>query len=125
MLEFNLSQRERQILIQLIDLASNSKEQFEARIADLAGFGPGRELARIPFGCGGASMSLTKRDLRLLKDEGLIHFHWHTADHGTGRLSSLGLDAVSRKFHANEADAAALALAADKRAVAADEAAIV
>src|SRR4030095_9271939 len=44
-------------------------------------------------------MQVTKRDLRLLKDEGLIHFRWHLPDRGTGRLSSLAFDAVDTNFH--------------------------
>ena len=70
-------------------------------------------------------MELTKRDLRLLKDEGLVHFRWHTPDRGTGRLSSLAFDAVKNNFHdpANT-DAAAVASTASDRAIIADEQAI-
>ena len=82
MLEYNLTQRERQIVVRLLDLSQHSKEQFEARLVDPAGTGPSRELARLDFGFGGGghSMELTKRDLRLLKDEGLIHFRGHLPD---------------------------------------------
>jgi hypothetical protein len=127
MLEFNLTQRDRQILMQLIDLSRRSREQFEAHIPDVAATGPGRETARITFGAAEPSMTVTKRDLRLLKDEGMIHFRWHTPTQGSGRLSSVAIDAVDRNFHASDADvdAAALALAEDQRALAADKAAIV
>lgn len=126
MLEFNLTQRERQLLIQLIELSRNSKDQFETRLADPTSVGPARELARLVFGTSGPGMTLTKRDLRLLKDEGLIHFRWQTPEQGSGRLSSVAIEAVGRMFHPSEdeVDAAALAVAADKRAVIADEAAI-
>jgi hypothetical protein len=70
-------------------------------------------------------MELTKRDLRVLKDEGLIYFRWHLPDRGTGRLSSLAFDAVNTNFHNPGAgDAAALAAAASRLAVVADEKAI-
>jgi hypothetical protein len=70
-------------------------------------------------------MELTKRDLRVLKDEGLIHFRWHLPDRGQGRLSSLAFDAVKRNFHSpGSSDAADLAAAAGELAVAADEEAI-
>jgi hypothetical protein len=125
MLEYNLTQRERQIIIRLLDLCQRSKDHFEARIIDPAAAGPSRELARLDFGDGGDSMEITKRDLRVLKDEGLIHFRWHLPDRGTGRLSSLAFDAVNSNFHESDSgDAAALAAAASKRAVDADEKAI-
>src|SRR3954471_22414765 len=125
MLQYNLTQRERQIIVRLIDLSQRSKEQFEARLVDPAAPGPGRELARLDFGGEGHSMELTKRDLRVLKDEGLIHFRWHLPDRGTGRLSSLAFEAVNNNFHdAETGDAATLAAAASKRAVDADEKAI-
>jgi len=124
-LEYNLTQRERQIVIRLIDLSQHSKERFEARIVDPAATGPSRELARLDFGGEGHSMELTKRDLRVLKDEGLIHFRWDRPDRGTGRLSSLAFDAVNRNFHnSGSSDAAATAAAASKLAVVADEEAI-
>lgn len=110
-MDYNLMQRERQILVRLLDLSRHSKDQFEARVLDPAATGPSRELARVDFGGEGHSMELTKRDLRLLKDEGLIHFRWHLPDRGTGRLSSLAFDAVSRNFH-EPASAGAAALAA-------------
>jgi hypothetical protein len=70
-------------------------------------------------------MELTKRDLRVLNDEGLIHFRWHLPNRGTGRLSSLAFDAVKTNFHDTDStDAAALAAAAGKLAVLADEEAI-
>jgi hypothetical protein len=125
MLDFNLTQRERQILIQLIDLSSNSKDQFETCIANPASVGPARELASLSFAPNGPAMTLTKRDLRLLKDEGLIHFRWQTPEYGAGRLSSAAIEAVSRNFHPAEPNAAAVALAAGKQAVIDDEAAIV
>lgn len=126
MLAYNLTQRERQILIRLVELTHHSKEQFEARIVDLSAAGPVRELARLDFGGGpGHSMELTKRDLRLLKDEGLIHFRWDLPDRGRGRLSNLAFEAVASNFDGGDAtDAATKAAAAGERAVIADEAAI-
>jgi len=125
MLEYNLTQRERQILIQLLDLSQHSKDYFEARILDPTADGPARELAQLDFGGDGLSMDLTKRDLRVLKDEGFIYFRWNHVDHGTGRLSSLAFEAVKSKFQAETpGDVAALAEAADKLAVIADEKAI-
>jgi hypothetical protein len=124
--EYNLTQRERQIIIRLIDLSKHSKEHFEARIVDPAAAGPSRELARLDFGGPGHTMELTKRDLRVLKDEGLIHFRWHRPNQGSGRLSGLAFDAVNSNFHAHDSDdAEALAAAASKLAVVADEQAIV
>src|SRR5687768_11885050 len=124
-LDYNLTHRERQILIQLLELSQQSKEHFDARIIDPDAAGPSRELARIDFGGGGQSMQLTKRDLRLLKDEGLIYFRWDQPDRGTGRLSSRAFHAVSSNFNtADPGDAAALAAAASKRADVADEQAI-
>ena len=124
-MEYNLTQRERQIVVRLLDLSRHSKDHFEARLVDAAAAGPGREVARLDFGGAGHSMELTKRDLRVLKDEGLIHFRWHLPDRGTGRLSSLAFSAVSSNFHdAGSSDAAALAAAAVKLAVVADEEAI-
>jgi len=113
-LEYNLTQRERQILIRLLELSRHSKEQFEARPADPVATGPARDLARLDFGGGaGQSMELTRRDLRVLKDEGLIHFRWHQPDHGVGRLASLAFDAVRTNFQGVDGgDAAALAAAA-------------
>src|SRR3954469_1287107 len=129
MLEYNPTQRERQILIQLLDLSQHSKEQFDARVVDSAAAGPARELARLYFGGGGGgdaqSIELTKRDLRVLKDEGLIHFRWHLPDRGTGRLSSLAFQAVNSRFqHPGAEDAAATAAAARGLADIADEKAI-
>jgi hypothetical protein len=128
MLEFNLTQRERQLLIQLLDLSQHSKEHFDARLIDPAATGPSRDLARLDFGGVGHSMELTKRDLRVLKDEGLIYFRWDLPDRGTGRLSSLAFAAVNNNFHnSGSGDAATLAAAATKLAhdaVVADEAAI-
>src|SRR5215208_7377041 len=114
-MEYNLTQREREIMIRLLELSQHSKDHFEARIIDPAATGPSRELARLDFGAAGKgshSMELTKRDLRLLKDEGLIHFRWHQPDRGTGRLSSLAFDAIKTNFQdAVATDAAALATA--------------
>ncbi len=130
MLDYNLTQRERQIVIQLVDLSQHTKEYFEARTLDPASAdGPARELARLDFGGPNHSMQLTKRDLRLLKDEGLIHFRWDRPDRGRGRLSSLAFEAVSSNFENPDADdaddaAAALATAASERAVVADQQAI-
>ena len=59
MLEFNLTERERQIVIRLLDLSQHSKEHFEARIVDPAAAGPSRELARLDFGGEGHWMELT------------------------------------------------------------------
>jgi len=125
-LEYNLTQRERQLIIQLIDLSQHSKEHFEARIVDpAAAAGPSRELVRLDFGGEGHSMELTKRDLRVLKDEGLIHFRWHLPDRGTGRLSSLAFEAVNNDFQSTDsADAASLADAADEQAARTARAAI-
>jgi hypothetical protein len=124
--EYNLTQRERQILVRLYELSQHSKEQFEAVIIDLAATGPSRELARLDFGGKGHSMEVAKRDLRLLNDEGLIHFRWELPDRGTGRLSSRAFDAVRSNFHNADASAAAAlaAATAGDLAVAADEAAI-
>ena len=125
MSEYHLTQRERQIVIRLLELSRHSKEHFEARIVDPAATGPSRELTRLDFGGVGHSMELTKRDLRVLKDEGLIHFRWHLADVGSGRLSSLAFDAVGRNFRDPDiGDAAAMAAAASRLAVVADEKAI-
>lgn len=127
MLEYNLTQRERQLLVKLLDLSRNSKDHFEARLMTGAGSGPKTELARLDFGGGaGKSMEMTKRDLRVLKDEGLIHFRWNLPDRGMGRLTSLAFEAVGSKFQESEsAGAAALAaVAASERAVIADEEAI-
>jgi hypothetical protein len=124
MLEYNLTQRERQIVIRLLDLSQHSKEHFEARIVDPAAAGPSHEVARLDFGGEGHSMEVTKRDLRVLKDEGLIHFRWHLPDRGTGRLSGLAFDAVNSNFNSDSSDAAALAAAASKLAVVADQEAI-
>jgi hypothetical protein len=126
MLQYNLTQRERQIVVRLLDLSQHSKEHFEARMVNPAAAGPAREVARLDFGGAGHSMELTKRDLRVLKDEGLIYFRWHLSDRGTGRLSSLAFDAVNSNFHdSHSADEAASAVAAGKLAVVADEEAIV
>src|SRR5207237_95422 len=82
-----------------------------------AAAGPARELARVDFGGAGHSIELTKRDLRVLKDEGLIHFRWDFPDRGTGRMSGLASSAVSSNFHdAVSGDAAALAATALKLA---------
>jgi hypothetical protein len=124
-LEYNLTQRERQLLIKLLELSRKSKDHFEARLMTDAGAGPKSELARLDFGGAGKSMELTKRDLRVLKDEGLIHFRWNVPDRGTGRLTTLAFEAVGSNFHEAESlDAAALAAAASERAVIADEDAI-
>src|SRR5687767_15245748 len=125
MLEFNLTQRERQLLTQLCQLSRQSKADFEAEVIDLAATGPTAELARLRFARNGPTMELTKRDLRVLKDEGLIHFRWHLPDRGTGRLSSLAFEAVGSNFHdSGPGDAAALEAAAARLAVVADEKAI-
>ena len=127
MSEYHLTQRERQIVIRLLELSQRSKEQFEARIVDPAATGPSREVARLDFGGVGHSMELTKRDLRVLKDEGLIHFRWHRPDVGSGRLSSLAFDAAGRNFRdpgTGTGDAAATAAAASRLAAVADEKAI-
>jgi len=132
MQEYNLTQRERQILIRLLDLSQHSKDFFEARIVNPdAADGPARELAQLDFGGNGLSMELTKRDLRVLKDEGLIYFRWDLNGQGTGRLSSLAFEAVKSKFQAETPGGAAaitqaanLAQVADKLAVIADEKAI-
>jgi hypothetical protein len=99
MSDYNLTQRERQIVVRLLDLSRHSKDHFEARLLDPAAAGPARELARLDFGGAGDSLELTKRDLRVLKDEGLIHFRWDRPDRGTGRLSSLAFSAVGSNFH--------------------------
>src|SRR5689334_3553113 len=102
MLEYNLTQRERQIVTRLLELSRHSKDRFDARLIDPTAAGPSRELARLDFG-GGQSMELTKRDLRLLKDEGLIHFRWHLPDRGVGRMSSLAFEAVDTDFQGADA----------------------
>ncbi len=130
MLDYNLTQRERELLIRLLDLSKRSKDHFEARILDPAAAGtPRGELARLDFGGvslgADLSMQLTRRDLRVLKDEGLIHFRWNDPDRGTGRLSSLAFEAVDSGFHTeNAGDAAAQAEAAGKLAAIADQKAI-
>ena len=118
MLEFNLTQRERQLLTQLCQLSRQSKADFEAEVIDLAATGPGAELARLRFSSKGPTMELTKRDLRVLKDEGFIHFRWDLPDGGTGRLTGRALAAVGSNFFTAADDAATVAAAA---AVAADE----
>ncbi|HEX8521563.1 MAG TPA: hypothetical protein VF669_04845 [Tepidisphaeraceae bacterium] len=126
-MEYNLTQRERQILIDLLKLSKNSKAGFEARV-DVDAQGPARERARLDFGLAGKVMELTKRDLRVLKDEGLILFRWHTPDQGAGRLTTLAFEAVGSNFQgAASSDAAAVAAAAAASASAvlvADEKAI-
>jgi hypothetical protein len=125
MLDYNLTQRERQIMIRLLELAQHSSaEYFQARVVDPAAVGPARELVHLDIG-DGQSMEMTKRDLRVLKDEGLIHFRWHLPDRGRGRLSNLALDAVNRNFRDGASnEGAAAAMAASARAVLADEEAI-
>jgi hypothetical protein len=126
-LEYNLTQRERDIILRLIELSRRSKAYFEARIVDPGAAGPSRELARLDFGGDGHSMELTKRDLRVLKDEGLIHFRWDSADRGRGRLSSLAFGAADSNFEAAGTEGAAAleaAAAAIRLAVVADEEAI-
>jgi len=121
MLQYNLTQRERQILIKLFELSRHSKDEFEAEIIDLAAAGPSSELARLDFGGKGQAMELTKRDLRTLKDEGFIHFRWDLPDRGMGRLTSRAFAAVGNHFHdppADKAAAAALAVAAAAAATA-------
>jgi hypothetical protein len=113
MLEYNLTQRERQILVRLIELSQQSKDQFEAVIINLAATGPTRELARLDFGSEDRSMQVTMRDLRVLKDEGLIYFRWDLPDRGTGRLSSRAFEAARLNFrNAESAETAAAAVAA-------------
>jgi len=126
MMEFSLTQRERELLIQLVGLSQRSKDHFDAWIVDpTAEAGPTRELARLDFGAEGASMELTKRDLRVFKDEGFIHFRWDFPNRGTGRLSSLALEAVKHNFaNSDPGAAAALEEAENKRLVLADQKAI-
>ena len=71
MSQYNLTQRERQLLIQLLNLSKHSKDHFEARLVEPAFSGPRSELAQLDFGGAGLSMEITKRDLRVFK---------HTAD---------------------------------------------
>jgi hypothetical protein len=125
MSEYNLTQRERQIVTRLLELSQHSKELFEAR-TNPAATGPSRDLATLDFGGEGHSMDLTKRDLRVLKDEGFLHFRWNRPDRGIGRLSSLAFAAVTSNFQEppDAAEVAALALAASELAVAEDEKAI-
>jgi hypothetical protein len=124
MLEFNLTQRERQLLIHLCTLSGQSKADFDAEIADLATAGPGAELVRLRFAPKGPAMELTKLDLRVLKDEGFIHFHWNLPDSGTGRLTSHALAAVESNFHGRPDSARAASAANDARAAIADGKAI-
>jgi len=124
-LQYNLTQRERQILVRLIDLSQHSKERFGARVVHPEAAGPSRELARLDFGGAGHSMELTKRDLRVLRDEGFIYFRWDQPESGTGRLSSLAFDAAKSNFHdAASTGAAERAAAATHLAAVADEQAI-
>lgn len=124
MLEYNLTQRERQIVLRLLELSQHTKERFTARLLDPDAAGPSGELARIEF-AGDQSIELTKRDLRVLKDEGFIHFRWDEPDRGRGRMSSLAFDAERDSFNApGSGDAAALAIAATERGLVADELAI-
>ena len=124
-MQYNLTQRDRQILIRLLDLSRQSRDVFDADIVDLAATGPSAELVRLHFDGEGDSMELTKRDLRVLKDEGLIHFRWDLPDHGSGRLSSRAFAAVQNNFQDVDArDAAAVAAAAGEMALVADEKAI-
>ncbi len=126
MLDYNLTQRERELLIRLLDLSNRSKDHFEAKILDPAAAGTAAgELARLDFGGDGLAMELTRRDLRVLKDEGLIYFRWNSLQQGTGRLSTLAFEAVDSGFQTGKGeDTAALAEAADKRAIIADQKAI-
>src|SRR3954447_3867053 len=124
--EYNLTQRERQILVRLLELSQHSKEQFEARV-NASPEAPAKEVARLHFAGGVQTMEVTKRDLRVLKDEGLIHFRWHAPDRGAGRLASLAFEAVGTNFQGTaSSDAAALSAAAATASalVVADEKAI-
>lgn len=124
MLAYNLTQRERQLVLELIRLSQHSKEHFETRILNPGAEGPSGELTRLDFGEGN-TIELTKRDLRLLKDEGLIYFRWYASDHGMGRLSSLAFEATSSNFQTVvPPDAAQIALLESARDLAADEEAI-
>jgi hypothetical protein len=124
-MESHFTEREREIIIRLLDLSKQCKEQFKARMLDPAATGPSRELARLDFGDEGHSLEVTKRDLRVLKDEGLIHFRWDSSDHGTGRVWSHVFDAANGNFQSSDPhDAAALAADASERARDADERAI-
>jgi hypothetical protein len=123
-MESHFTQREREIIIRLLDLSKQCKEQFKARMLDPAATGPSRELARLDFGDESHSLEVTKRDLRVLKDEGLIHFRWDSSDHGTGRVWSHAFDAASDSLHTSDPAAAELAADASKRARDADEKAI-
>src|SRR4051812_47755961 len=123
MLEYNLTQRERQIVVRLIELSQQSKEQFEAVIIDAAATGPTRELARLDFGGEDRSLQVTMRDLRVLKDEGLIYFRWDLPDRGMGRLSSRAFEAARVNFSSAASNAASAATAATGAAAAAATAA--
>ena len=124
-MELSLTQRERQIVVQLLELSQHSKEHFEARIIDPGAAGPSRELASLNFGGSEHSMQLTRLDLRVLKDEGLIYFRWDQPDRGHGRLSSLAFQAAGDNFESGKPGGAAAAAAAAIRAIdIADEAAI-
>jgi hypothetical protein len=124
-MEYNLTHRDRQLLLQLVELSKHSMDHFEARIVAPDAAGPARELARLDFGGEGLSMELTRLDLRVLKDEGLIYFHWHQPNQGTGRLSNLAFEAVSSNFRSpGSDDAAVVAIAAGKAAIIADQKAI-
>ena len=112
-MDYNLTQRERQIVVQLLELSRHSKEHFDARIIDPGAAGPSRELAVLTFGGSEDSMELTRLDLRVLKDEGLIYFRWDKPDRGHGRLSSLAFQAAGDNFEPEKpGDAAAAAAAA-------------
>lgn len=125
MLEYNLTQRERQIVLRLLELSKHTKEGFTAQLVEPDAAGPSSELARLDFSGGDRTIELTKRDLRVLKDEGFIHFRWDQPDRGRGRMSSLAFEAERDHFNApGSGDAAALKIAAIERALVADEVAI-
>jgi hypothetical protein len=54
MLDYNLTQRERQIIIRLIELSQHTKEHFEARIVDSC-----RRHGSIPLSWRGSFSALT------------------------------------------------------------------
>ena len=124
MLEFNLTQRERQLLTRLCELSGRSRAEFEAEVVDLAATGPTADLARVRFKPAGPTLELTKRDLRVLKDEGFVHFHWDLPDGGTGRLTARALAAVGGNFYSQDAATAATASRHEQRAMPADGRAI-
>ena len=90
MLQYNLTQRERQILVKLYELSRHSKEEFEAEIIDLgADAGPSAELARLDFGGKGCCREGIAAELKeIVGDTGGVYAEGLQPDSGE---SDLGL----------------------------------